>query len=399
MITTKQGQADESVQTLGQFIPLSYGKGLPQRRRNSEGATPVYGSNGVVGHHDTPLTSGPTIVLGRKGTVGAVHFSPGPAWPIDTTFFHTEADPVLARFKYYLLMSLNLNDMNTDSAVPGLNRDAAHAVQVRVPSLSDQRAISHILGTLDDKIELNRRMSRTLEKMARALFKSWFVDFDPIRAKISGRWRSGQSLPGLPAYLYSLFPDCLVHSTIGNIPCGWTVTTVNDDFQLTMGQSPPGSTYNKSHNGLPFYQGSSDFTFRYPRRRVFCTKPTRTGMPSDTLVSVRAPVGDINMALEECAIGRGVAAVLHNSGSSSYTYYFMQHLRQRLQLFDDEGTVFGSITRRDFNTIACHAPPTTIIIAFEQIVSTIDSQIRSHEDEFFDLIQMRDNLVDKLISR
>jgi type I restriction enzyme S subunit len=207
--------------TVGDFAPFAYGKGLPEHQRDPFGDIPVFGSNGTVGVHSEALTSGPTVIIGRKGTVGAVHFSPKPCWPIDTTFYVTDPDPNVLRFKYYLLKSLGLEHMNADSAVPGLNREAAHARKVRIPPLSDQRAIAHILGTLDDKIELNRRMSETLETMARALFKSWFVDFDPVRAKMEGRWQRGQSLPGLPDHLYDLFPDRLVDSELGEIPEGW----------------------------------------------------------------------------------------------------------------------------------------------------------------------------------
>jgi restriction endonuclease S subunit len=209
--------------TIGEFAPFAYGKGLSERVRDPSGDVPVFGSNGIVGYHSEALTCGPTVVIGRKGTVGAVHFSQNACWPIDTTFFVVDADPLILRFKYYLLKSLDLEHMNADSAVPGLNRDAAHALRIRVPPVAEQRAIAHILGTLDDKIELNRRMSKTLEAMARALFKAWFVDFEPVRAKMEGRWQRGQSLPGLPAHLYDLFPDRLVDSELGEIPEGWSV--------------------------------------------------------------------------------------------------------------------------------------------------------------------------------
>ena len=214
-----------TITNVGEFAPFTYGKGLPERNRNVSGAIPVFGSNGIVGYHDAALTDGPTIVIGRKGTVGAVHFSPVPCWPIDTTFFVTGSDPDLLRFAYYSLKALRLEDMNTDSAVPGLNRTAAHARVLHVPTESEQRAIAHILGTLDDKIELNRRMNERLEDMARALFKSWFVEFDPVRAKMEGRWRRGESLPGMPAELYDLFPDGMVDSELGDIPEGWEVRT------------------------------------------------------------------------------------------------------------------------------------------------------------------------------
>lgn len=214
--------------TVGDFAPFTYGKGLPASKRIQTGQIPVFGSNGIVGWHDEPLTKGPTVIVGRKGTVGAIHYSPTPCWPIDTTFFVTGDSAMLARFQYYILGSLGLGSMNTDSAVPGLNRDEAHARELRVPSISEQRAIAHVLGTLDDKIELNRRMNETLEAMAQALFKSWFVDFDPVRAKMDGRWKPGQSLPGLPAHLYDLFPNHLVPSELGDIPQGWRVTSLDE---------------------------------------------------------------------------------------------------------------------------------------------------------------------------
>ncbi|RLI59941.1 MAG: restriction endonuclease subunit S [Candidatus Thorarchaeota archaeon] len=229
--------------TIGEFCPLSYGKALPERARNSAGRVPVYGSNGIVGYHDKALTDGPTIIIGRKGTVGAVHFSPKPCWPIDTTFFVTSKDTQKLRFKYYLLKSLGLDRMNADSAVPGLNRDAAHACKVRVPPFPEQRAIAHILGTLDDKIELNRRMNETLEAMARALFKSWFVDFDPVidnalaagnpipealAEKAKRRLALGDKRKPLPEHIRCLFPDRFVDSELGPIPEGWRVGTLGD---------------------------------------------------------------------------------------------------------------------------------------------------------------------------
>ena len=218
--------------TLGDFAPLTYGKGLRTGDRNPSGDVPVIGSNGIIGYHDTPLTKGPTIVIGRKGTVGAVRYSPVPCWPIDTTFFITGGDSDLLKFRYYAIKSLPLQEMNADSAVPGLNRNDAHACLVRVPDDAEQRTIAHVLGTLDDKIELNRRMNETLEAMARALFKSWFVDFEPVRAKMNGRWRRGESIPGLPSEHYDLFPDRLVDSELGEIPEGWVVKTLGEMVEL-----------------------------------------------------------------------------------------------------------------------------------------------------------------------
>jgi type I restriction enzyme S subunit len=383
--------------SIGEFAPFAYGKALPEHWRDSSGDVPVFGSNGVVGFHGEALTSGPTVIIGRKGTVGAVHYSPNPCWPIDTTFYVVDPDPDVLRFKYYLLKSLDLEHMNSDSAVPGLNRDAAHALKISVPPLPEQRAIAHILGTLDDKIELNRRMSETLEAMARALFKAWFVDFEPVRAKMEGRWQRGQSLPGLPAHLYDLFPDRLVESELGEIPEGWGVDQIGNHFRVTMGQSPPGNTYNEKGDGLPFYQGRVDFGFRFPTRRVFCTAPTRLAEAGDTLVTVRAPVGDSNMALERCCIGRGVAAVRHASGAVSYTYYFVRSLKSVFESFEAEGTVFGAITKDAFLSIKCVVPPTELVQRFEQLCCPIDEKIERAERESRTLAALRDALLPKLI--
>ena len=384
--------------TIGEFSAFIYGKSLPKQRRNALGDIPVFGSNGIVGYHDTALTDGPTVIIGRKGTVGAVHYSPGPCWPIDTTFFVTGKDANLLRFTYYALKTLDLESMNTDSAVPGLNRNAAHARDLWVPLESEQRAIAHILGTLDDKIELNRRMNETLEEMARAIFKSWFVDFDPVRAKMDGSWRRGESLPGMPAEMYDLFPERLVDSELGEIPEGWRVGTVGDCFHLTMGQSPPGRTYNDEGDGLPFFQGCSDFGFRYPTNRRFCTAPTRIAKSEDTLVSVRAPVGDINKAWERCCIGRGLAALKHKSGSPSFTYYSVWAIQREIQQYEHTGTVFGAINKEQFKALKTVEPKLAAVDLFETFVLPLDERIRLNVSESRTLAGLRDTLLPKLIS-
>lgn len=215
--------------TVGEFAAFSYGKSLPSSRRNASGPVPVYGSNGVTGYHDSPLTNGPTVIIGRKGTAGAVHYSSVPCWPIDTTFFVTGRDAELVRFKYYALSALGMETMNADSAAPGLNRSAAHALEMRIPDEQEQRAIAGVLGALDDRIELNRRISETFEEIARALFRSWFVDFDPVRAKAEGR------PSGLPPDLDALFPAAFDESELGEIPEGWRVCNLDDIADFTNG--------------------------------------------------------------------------------------------------------------------------------------------------------------------
>ena len=239
----RNGDSEWKTTTVGEFCPFAYGKSLPKKKRQN-GSVPVYGSNGPVGFHSKACVDEPGIVIGRKGSAGAVHFSRGPFWPIDTAFYVTETAHCDLRFAYYLLKSIGLEQMNADSAVPGLNREAAHSRQIKVPPLPEQHAIAHILGTLDDKIELNRRMSETLEAMAQALFKSWFIDFDPVRAKAEGRDT------GLPKHIADLFPDCLVPSDLGLIPEGWEVKCIEDIADLTKGRSYKSSELADSSTAL-----------------------------------------------------------------------------------------------------------------------------------------------------
>ena len=193
--------------TVGVFCPFLYGKGLPETARKP-GNIPVVSSAGVTGSHEEPLVRTGGIVIGRKGTVGSLTLLNRPFWPIDTSFYiPDEPSQRDLRFTFYLLKTLGLHKMNSDSAVPGLNRDNAHQRIICVPDLKEQRAIAAVLGALDDKIELNRQMNATLEAMARALFKSWFVDFDPVRAKMEDKQPFG-----MDAATAALFPSRLVPS-------------------------------------------------------------------------------------------------------------------------------------------------------------------------------------------
>ena len=313
-------------------------------------------------------------------------------------------DLALTDFIYWFLAQDHIVDhlqtlaeQNT-SAYPSIRPSDIERLELKLPPLPEQRAIAHILGTLDDKIELNRRMNETLEEMARAIFKSWFVDFDPVRAKMDGSWRRGESLPGMPAEMYELFPSRLVDSELGEIPEGWGVGTVGDCFHLTMGQSPPGRTYNDEGEGLPFFQGCSDFGFRYPTNRRFCTAPTRIAESEDTLVSVRAPVGDINKAWERCCIGRGLAALKHKSGSPSFTYYSVWAIQQEIQQYEHTGTVFGAINKEQFKALKTVEPKLAAVDLFETFVLPLDERIRLNVSESRTLAGLRDTLLPKLIS-
>ena len=281
-------------------------------------------------------------------------------------------------------------DITTGTAVPHISGRDILAYEFELPKLERQREIASILGALDDKIELNRRMSATLENMARSLYRSWFVDFDPVHAKMEGRQ---------PAFMdeatAALFPDRLGED---GLPEGWELGSVADVFNVVMGQSPPGNTYNEDGEGLPFYQGRTDFGFRFPTRRKFCSAPKRIAAKDCVLLSVRAPVGDLNRAWEECCIGRGVASLSEKSGRNTYGYEAIWALSEDLKSYESEGTVFGSINKKQLSDLKLVIPTEDLQDAFETLTKPMDDQVRNITANNQTLAALRDSLLPKLMS-
>lgn len=360
------------------------------------------------------------IVFGRKGAVdrSAIVTKEQSGWFLgsDGIRLRLPKDGTVCEPRYiaYCLQNQEHRDWimshATGTTMPSLNQCVVERIPIPLPPLPEQRAIARVLGGLDDKIELNRRMNRTLEELARGVFRSWFIDFDPVLRRAGGAGgrglkggaagTPGAGTPhagGLPHHP-ALWPTRLTDSPLGPIPEGWRVGTVGEEFNLTMGQSPPGSTYNEDGAGVPFYQGRTDFGFRFPTRRVYCTAPTRLAEAGDTLVSVRAPVGDINMADERCAAGRGVAAVRHKSGATSYTYAMMGALREAFDVFNGDGTLFGCIGKADFDKMQVLVPPPLLVEAFEKVAGPWDAQISLNEKEARSLAATRDALLPVLLS-
>ncbi len=206
------------------------------------------------------MVQGPGVVVGRSGSLGGGQFIKSDFWPLNTTLWVKDFNANDPRFCYFLLKSLDLKRFNAGSGVPTLNRNHIHPLPVRVPPLCEQRSIAHILGTLDDKIELNRRMNATLEAMARALFRSWFVYFDPVRAKMEGRDT------GLPKEITGVFPDRLVDSELGEIPEGWRIAALGDMLELAYGKALKAEA--RRHDGrVPVY-GSRGQVGWHDRRLV-----------------------------------------------------------------------------------------------------------------------------------
>ena len=232
----------------GDIATLEYGKSL-RGYQTSTGPYRVYGTNGQIGWHNEPLCHHPSVIVGRKGAYRGIHYSPEPFFAIDTAFYLKPKNEIDARWAYYQLLTQDINGMDSGSAIPSTSRDDFYALPVTIPPLPEQRAIAHILGTLDDKIELNRRMNQTLEAMARAIFQDWFVDFGPVRAKMEGQD------PYLAPELWNLFPDRLADSALGEIPEGWGVETLSEVVTHLRTNENPGKYPDTlfSHFSIPAY--------------------------------------------------------------------------------------------------------------------------------------------------
>ena len=358
---------------LGDILNFRRGHDLPHSAMKP-GNIPVAGSNGVIGYHDTATPIKPILTIGRSGNVGKPYFYEE-AWAHNTTLYVDDFKGNDPKFLYYLCQTMPFANFGGGSAVPTLNRNHIHPLETKIPvKVEDQRRIASILSSLDRKIELNNKINADLEEMAQAIFKNWFVDFEPFK---DGKF---------------------VDSELGMIPEGWKVGTLADIAEITMGQSPAGNSLNENREGMIFYQGSSDFGFRFPSIRVFTTEPKRLAVANSVLFSVRAPVGDINVAKEECCIGRGVASIKSKYGHDSYLFYTMKSLHKLFDSFDGEGTVFGSINKKTLSAIQILLPSDGIVEHFNNIASSFDDRIRSLSDENSRLSLLRDTLLPRLMS-
>ena len=385
--------------TLGDLLSFSNGKSSP--KRSDDLPYPVYGSNGVIGFSDETNTPPNAIVIGRVGSYcGSLHFSDENCWVTDNAIRANpigENDP---NFLFYLLHTVQLNDWRTGSGQPLLNQTILSSIPVTIPKPAEQRTIAHVLGTLDDKIELNRRMNETLEEMARALFKSWFVDFDPVRAKMEGRWCRGQSLPGLPADLYDLFPDRLAPSELGEIPEGWEVKGLDQIATFL--------------NGLALQKFPPDGGQTLP---VIKIKQLRAGHTTGAdLASNRVPAeyvvrdGDVLFSWSgslELAIWAGGEGALNqhlfkvsSDAHTKWLYYFWthRHLEAFRDIAADKATTMGHIQRHHLAEALTVTPPEPTLSAIDRAITPLMECALSHRLESRALAAQRDTLLPKLVS-
>lgn len=272
-----------------------------------------------------------------------------------------------------------------ETTIKHLPGDRLKEIELNLPPYEKQKSIGAVLSSLDEKINLNRRICAELEAMAKTLYDYWFVQFDFPDENGKPYRTSGGAME-----------KC---KELGReVPKGWKAGTLSDIANITMGQSPAGESYNENGDGMMFFQGSTDFGSRFPMPRVYTTAPTRFAKNGDILMSVRAPVGALNIAMEDCCIGRGLAALNSKIGSQIYLIQLLNNFRAVFDSMNGNGTTFGSINKDTLYALKIIIPPNNVLQQFEEIVTPIEKQIRECEKENRELSSLRDWLLPMLMN-
>ncbi|CAD0162187.1 restriction endonuclease subunit S [Streptococcus thermophilus] len=265
--------------------------------------------------------------------------------------------------------------------------DKSQIMNFVIPDLDidEQIKIGKLLKSIDQKIQINNKINQELESMAKTLYDYWFVQFDfPDQ-----NGKPYRSSGGKMVYNPELKRE---------IPEGWGVEKLGNIANITMGQSPKGTSYNEVGEGMLFFQGSTDFGWRFPVARQYTTEPSRIAEEDDILLSVRAPVGTLNIADTRCCIGRGLAAINSKVGANSYIFNVMQDFKKLFDMMNSVGTTFGSITKDDLYSLQLVYPPNELLMKFDKSVNSFDREIKNRSRQNQELSQLRDWLLPMLMN-
>lgn len=337
------------------------------------------------------------IIITHRGTLGQIAYIPDDSefeeYVISQSQFRVKLKSELVNpiyFTYYFHTDegqKRLLSFKSHVGVPALAQATTNFRLLDFPirSKTEQDAVANFLVKIDKKIDLNSHINTELEAMAKTLYDYWFVQFDfPDANGKPYKTSGGKMVYNLPLKR--------------NIPVDWEVRTLSQIANITMGQSPVGESYNDDGNGSLFFQGSTDFGWLFPTPRQYTTSPARMAKKGDILLSVRAPVGDMNIANADCCIGRGLAALNSKSGSDGFLFYVMKYFKQVFDRRNSEGTTFGSITKDDLYSLEVIYPQQEILKQYDNIVSEYNKIIFCRSLENQNLIKLRNWLLPMLMN-
>lgn len=348
------------------------------------------------------LRKGDTILSTVRPNRRSMFFAsePNDDWVVSTGFavLRPNIKLVEPRFLYTCVFNQAFTEYlitrEKGAAYPAVSSEDIASAEIPFPSLAEQRAIAHILGTLDDKIELNRRMNRTLEEMARAIFKSWFVDFDPVRAKMEGRWKKGESLPGLPADLWDVFPDRLVNSELGPIPEGWEVGALGDIIEIHDSKRIPLSSRERAKRQGPYrYYGAAGIV-DYVDDFLFDGIHVLVGEDGSVVTDVGNPV--VQYVWGKFWVNNHAHVLKASSGISDE--HLLLLLQQVYVVPFITGAVQPKLSQTNMTAIPVVRAKPEVNAAFNKLIEPIFAKVRALHDEVSIIAAIRDTLLPKLLS-
>ena len=400
---------------LGDVIQLKRGYDLPKQDRRV-GKVPIISSSGASDFHDEAKVKGPGVVTGRYGTIGQVYYITDDYWPLNTTLYVEDFKGNHPRFIAYFLSTLDFQAYSDKAAVPGVNRNHLHEAKVSIPTKEEQERIATILGSLDNKIELNRRMNATLESMAQAIFKSWFIDFDPVHRNAAAC--SGQSYESIAAAILqsetfdNLFPGSFSESKLGLIPSGWSITAISDFVELQRGK-----TYKSRLKDLPgpYLLGLGSIErnggFRSDKLATYGGDSPDNLLvnPGDLYVSLKDVtqsadlLGAVARFPKQLKLGRLTQdtvklILMPDTVSPSILYHFLLLPEYREYCRSHAtGTTNLGLAREDFLSYLVVKPSKNVQGAFDEITNQIDDRIEKNDTESQALTVLRDELLSQLL--
>ena len=437
-------RSDRKKVPLSEFITLQRGFDLPSKDR-IDGTVPVVASTQITGWHNESKVEGPGVVIGRSGSIGGGQFISEDFWPLNTTLWVKNFKNHDPEFVYYLLRSIDFERLNVGSGVPTLNRNHLSSVEVPLFNEEEEVEIANQLGTLDKKIHLNQQTNETLEAIAKAVFKSWFVDFDPVRAKIEARsagrdpnraamaaisactkvsadgavlWdeteaaldqklvRMSDAQQQQLSNTAQLFPDELEESDIGEVPKGWGVKPFYDTIEIIGGGTPKTKIDEYWDGDILWYSvvdapSENDIFVIDTEKKI-----TKTGLDNSsaklvdtgtTIISARGTVGKLALTPKPMTYNQSCYGLRSKNDCPSFNFYKTKQLVESLKR-GSHGSVFDTITQKTFKTIDIVQPPENLEKRFDDSVDGIMSKIQKNLEESSTLNQLRDTLLPKLIS-
>ncbi len=385
--------------TWGEEISLEYGKALRDYSEVS-GTVRVFGTNGPIGWTDTPIVESPGVILGRKGAYRGVHFSDDPFFVIDTAYYMVPKRELDMRWLYYATIFHELGKIDDGSPIPSTTRAAVYPRSLDVPPIEEQHAIAGVLSVLDDKIEQNRRTSRALERLARAIFRAWFVDFEPVHAKAAG----ANSFPSMPRHIFDSLRTTFTPSELGPMPEGWNVRPLGEYCDINS------QTIRKSEiKGEIEYIDISAVTTGHleaTQRFQFADAPSRARRRvnhGDTIWSCVRPNRQsylfIHSPPSNRIVSTGFAVLSPKRFGPSYLHEttiqpeFVDYL-----VGNSDGSAYPAVRPEHFAAANVITPPDAILDAYEQLTMPFRDLIHAADIENRKLAELRDYLLPKLLS-